>query len=109
MGLEQKINQSVNWHPSYWKVTPGTHIKALLINILCSRSPLYRVEECYEQLDVERLFGAGRKASDFNDDALARTLDVLYDAEGWKVYSSLALVNISVRQSRSVNLSEPLC
>ncbi|MCD9026193.1 DUF4277 domain-containing protein [Cohnella silvisoli] len=93
-GLEKKINESVDRHPSYWKVTPGTHIKALIINILCSRTPRYRVEEFYEQLDVELLFGSGRKASDFNDDALARTLDVLYEAEGWKVYSGLALASL---------------
>jgi len=66
----------------------------LIINILCSRTPLYRVEAFYEQLDVERLFGSGRKASDFNDYTLARALDVLHEAEGWKVYSSLALASL---------------
>jgi transposase len=53
--------------------------------------PLYRVEEFYEEMDVEQLFGLGRCAHDFNDDVLGRTLDRLYEAESWRVYSTFAL------------------
>lgn len=91
IGLETLINEAVEWHPSYCKVSPGMHVKAMVINILCSRMPLYRVSEFYHELDVEQLFGSAYTAADFNDDALARTLDRLYDAQSWKVYSQLAL------------------
>lgn len=91
IGLETLINEAVEWHPSYCKVSPGMHVKAMVINILCSRMPLYRVSEFYHELDVELLFGSAYTATDFNDDALARTLDRLYDAQSWKIYSQLAL------------------
>jgi len=91
IGLETLINEAVEWHPSYCKVSPGMHVKAMIINILCSRMPLYRVSEFYHELDVEMLFGSTYTAADFSDDALARTLDRLYDAQSWKVYSQLAL------------------
>jgi hypothetical protein len=48
IGLEDIINRAVTWEPSYWKISPGTHVKALVINILCSRMPLYRIAEFYE-------------------------------------------------------------
>ena len=41
--------------------------------------------------DTEIFFGKGVKPSYLNDDALARTLDKLYDANPKKVFSTLAL------------------
>lgn len=89
--LEDLINGALAWEPSYWKVSPGTHIKAMIINILCSRMPLYRISEFFATQDTEQLFGAGYEASAFNDDALGRTLDRLFEAQSWKVYSELSL------------------
>ncbi len=63
----------------------------MLINMLCARSPLYRIEEFYQQLDVPMLFGESHTAHDFNDDTLSRALDALHEAGGWKVYSTLSL------------------
>jgi transposase len=91
LNVEDTINTMLDWHPSYWKVSPGTHVKAMIINFLCSRSPLYQVEDFYEDLDVEMLFGSRRQASDFNDDALARVLDLIHKAESWKVYSNWSM------------------
>ncbi|MFS0724191.1 DUF4277 domain-containing protein [Paenibacillus sp. 1P07SE] len=87
IGLEDLINDSLAWGPAYCKLSPGTHIKAMVINILCSRMPLYRISEFYATQDVEQLFGAGCDAAAFNDDALGRTLDRLFEAQSWKVFS----------------------
>lgn len=91
IGLEDIINRSLTWEPAYCKVSPGTHVKAMIINILCSRMPLYRIAEFYATQDTEQLFGAGCEAAVFNDDALGRTLDRLFEAQSWKVYSELSL------------------
>ena len=91
IGLEELINRSLTWEPAYWKQSPGTHIKAMVINILCSRMPLYRISEFYGTQDTEQLFGLGCEASAFNDDALGRTLDRLFEAQSWKVYSEISL------------------
>jgi transposase len=94
IGLEDLINDSLTWEPSYWKLSPGTHIKAMIINILCSRMPLYRISEFYATQDVEQLFGPNGEAAAFNDDALGRTLDRLFEAQSWKVFSELSLTVI---------------
>ena len=60
--LVEHINHAVTWDSTQWNVSPGEHILALVINTLCGRVPLYRVEKFYEEQDVEGLFGVGRKA-----------------------------------------------
>ena len=91
LGVERIVNEMVDWNHGYWKLTPGTHVKAFIVNTLCARRPLYRIEEFYADLDVEMLFGMKAQAGDFNDDALGRTLDRIYEAGSWKVYSTLSL------------------
>ncbi|HHY61916.1 MAG TPA: DUF4277 domain-containing protein, partial [Firmicutes bacterium] len=39
------------------KHSPGTHVLAMMVNILMGRTALYRVEEFYDNLDVPFLFG----------------------------------------------------
>ncbi|MCL6445395.1 MAG: IS1634 family transposase [Alicyclobacillus sp.] len=73
------------------KLSIGTRIKALLINIGTNRRALYQVEKFYAQQDVEVLMGPGVCAEDLNDDALARALDAVYKADPEKLYSKLAL------------------
>lgn len=94
IGLVKHINQSVTWDEKQWNVSPGQHILALVINTLCGRVPLYRVEKFYEDQDVEGLFGTGRTAHDFNHDALGRALDTLYEAGAKSIFTSLTLRNL---------------
>ena len=91
IGFEDLLNDLLPWDPIRCHLSPGTRLKALVINILTSKTPLYRVEHFYREQDVEWLFGAGVQAHDFNDDALGRALDKLHQATPWKVYSTLAL------------------
>lgn len=85
----KQIDQKVG-HCDY-KVSVGTRVDALLINILTDRSALYKVAEFYEDMDTELLFGQGVSASDLNDDALGRALDILHDNDIESLYSQLAL------------------
>src|SRR5665648_576033 len=57
--LVEYINHAVTWDPKQWKVSPGQHILVLVINTLCGRVPLYRVEKFYEDQDVEGHVGVG--------------------------------------------------
>ena len=92
--LVEHINHSVTWDPKQWKVSPGEHVLALVINTLCGRVPLYRVENFYEEQDVEGLFGAGRTAGDFNRFALGRALDTVHDAGASSIFTGLTLRNL---------------
>src|SRR5665648_236237 len=92
--LVEYINHAVTWDPKQWKVSPGQHILALVINTLCGRVPLYRVEKFYEDQDVEGLFGVGRTAKDFNHFALGRALDKVNEAGSSSIFTGLTLRNL---------------
>ena len=91
LGLRETINNTLIWDEKQCQLDPGTHVLALIINILCGRTPLYRVEEFFDEQDVELLFGTGVNNEHFNDDALGRTLDKIYAAGAKKVFSAVAL------------------
>lgn len=93
--FETMLNTLLKWGPDRCKLSPGARIKALVINVLSGKDPLYHVKEFYRDQDVELLFGNGVVADDLNDDALARSLDKLYEAIPWKVYSTIALHALS--------------
>lgn len=80
MGLIEAIDKLSSVKEKDCNVSVGTRVAAMIINQLSHRKALYRVQEFYQEQDVELLFGAGTKASDFNDDALGRALDALHDA-----------------------------
>jgi len=90
LGVRETVNSLVTWDEKQCFLDPGTHVTALIINILCGRTPLYRVKDFYSELDVELLFGHGVESKHFNDDALAATLDRIYDAGAGKVFSTVA-------------------
>ena len=77
LDIARFINHMVTWDDRQWKVSPGTLITALVINILVHRRPLYRVERFYEAMDMPLLFEEDIQAQDLNDDALGRALDRL--------------------------------
>lgn len=81
IGFEDILNDLLQWDPSHCKLSPGTRLKALVINILCDRQPLYQIERFYKEQDVALLFGEDIQATDFKDDTLARGLDKLSEAE----------------------------
>src|SRR5690554_5739633 len=72
VGLEDIVNSVLRWDEKQWKVSPGMLCKALVVNVLAGRKPLYKVEEFYQEQDVEKVLGEGVRAEDINDDALGR-------------------------------------
>ncbi|WP_169794278.1 IS1634 family transposase, partial [Alicyclobacillus shizuokensis] len=73
------------------KLSVGTRVKALLVNIATDRRALYQVEKFYAERDVEVLMGSGVRAEDLNDDALGRALDAIYRAGPQELFSRVAL------------------
>ncbi len=91
--IAEIIDAVVDWDPIQCHLSPGTRVKALIINLLVDREALYHVERFYEHQDLEVLFGAGYQiqAEDFNDDALGRALDKLFaSGELKKLFSTIA-------------------
>lgn len=91
IGLHDVINRNLTWDEKQWKRSPGFLAEGLIINILTTRTPLYRVEHFYQGMDMAALFGPHASASDFNDDAIGRMLDRLAETNCDRLYSNLAL------------------
>ncbi len=84
------INRHVKWDPSRSKISPGTSIIALIVNILVQRKPLYLINRFYHDMDCEWLFDEGVSADLLHDDRLGDALDKLADADPWRIYHEIA-------------------
>ena len=98
IGLVDVINEATEWHPQA-KMGPGERILALIMCIFGDRRALWRVQEYFEDEDLEVLFGPGVRSDDFNDDALGRALDKLYAAGAQGVMATLAMRALAVEPS----------
>jgi transposase len=72
-------------------VSPGQTVLGLVMNVLCGRSPVYRVEEFFRTRDVGLLIGEEINADMLNDDAIGRVLDRIYEYGTWKIFSDVSL------------------
>lgn len=98
------IDQLLDWDPAQCKLSPAMRLKAVTINILAGRTPLYRVHEFYKHQDLANLFGKGVSEKDLNDDCLARALDKLAQADASTVTSSVLLNAIGQEGIESTHL-----
>ena len=98
LGIGRTIDEMVRWDPLQCRLSPGTRIKALVINIFGHRKPLYRLDEFYEHMDIENLFGKGIRLEDLTDYNMARALDKLGQRGPWEVFSTICLQAIYQEQ-----------
>jgi len=94
LGIVETVDDMVKWDPKQCKHSPGTHVLAMLINILMGRTALYQVSRFYELQDVPVLFGTEASAEDFNDCALGRTLDKVFEAGPKKVFGAASMRSV---------------
>ena len=59
------------------RVSDADCVVAMMLNILCGRVALFRMDEWLARTDVELLLGPGREADAFDDNRLAMALDHL--------------------------------
>jgi len=90
------VNAMVKWDQSQWRVSPGTLVVALILNLLIDRKPLYQVKDFYARRDLRLLFSEPVEPDALNDDALGRTLDRLAAADLERLVQSVALCAIRV-------------
>lgn len=98
LGIGRTVDEMVRWDPAQCRLSPGTRIKALVINIFGHRKPLYRLDEFYEHMDIENLFGKGIRLEDLTDYNMARALDKLGQRGPWEVFSTICLQAIYQEQ-----------
>lgn len=73
--IQQLVNAMVKWDADQCKVSPGTLVVAMIINLLVDRKPLYQIMDFYRDLDLEILFTERFDVSALNDDAFGRMLE----------------------------------
>jgi transposase len=88
LGLVGLINHYV---PTEMDVDAGTIVLGLVLDTLSGRSPLYRLEEFFAHQDTELLLGQVIPPHAFNDDAVGRVLDRLYDTGTMKLFTACAV------------------
>ena len=92
LGLTEKIDVMFPLKKSKGcKVTIGQRVAAMILNGLGFMDDrLYMFEKFLENKPVDRLFGKGVNASDFNDDALGRCLDTIAEYGVTKFFTEVS-------------------
>ena len=73
------------------QLSPGLVLKAMVLNIIGGRDPLYRVQDWAKGVPLDLVIGKGVRAEQLNDTTLARHLDRLFDADGEAVFNSACM------------------
>ena len=68
----------------------------MVLDTLSGRTPLYRLEEFFQEKDTELILGHDVKPELFCDYNVARVLDKLFDTGTQKIFSQLAQNAINV-------------
>jgi len=92
LGLVEKIDQRIPISKAKGaKVTIGQRVAAMILNGLgFIDDRLYMFPQFLKNKPVDRLFGADLCAEDFNDDALGRGLDEIYDYGVTRLFSDVS-------------------
>ena len=104
--LVEIVNQLV---PTQMQVEPGVIVLGMVLDTLSGRSPLYHLEESFEDCDRRVLFGEELPPGYFCDDNLGRVLDRLFEAGTQKIFSAYRFRRwrISDYRPRMVTLIRP--
>ena len=71
LGFDTLINESIRWDQCQWKVPPCKLARSIILTPFLrvdKRCPLYRIEDGFEGMDLNLLFGGNYLLDDFNDD-----------------------------------------
>jgi transposase len=87
LGIVEIINELV---PSQMDEDPGTVFLAMILDTLSGRTPLYRLDEFFENQDTELLLGKNVKPEAFKDYSVARVLDKAYEVGSIKIFTEIS-------------------
>lgn len=88
IGLSRAVNAAV---PSGMEVDIGTFVSLMVLDTLSGRSPIYHLAKFASSVDTALLLGSEVPAGAFNDTAVGRAMDAIFDAGTEAVFSRVAL------------------
>ena len=92
INLIETVNQAV---PGKRKVDAGTMVQALVMDTLSGRSPLYMMKDFIKEQSCETLLGRDIDYELFNDAAVGRVMNAIYEAGTQKIFSQISFNAIS--------------
>ena len=92
INLIETVNQAV---PGKRKVDIGTMVQSLVLDTLSGRSPLYMMKDFIKEQNCEVLLGREIDHELFNDAAVGRAMDAIYEAGTQQVFSQISFNAIS--------------
>ncbi|MBC9786726.1 IS1634 family transposase [Heliobacterium chlorum] len=91
LGMREIVNDVVRWDKDQWSITPGELLIAMVINLLISRSPLYRIRQFYENTDLDLIFGKGRVTLPvLHDRHFGELLDRMHEANPRLIFDMIS-------------------
>ena len=81
---------------SQMMLSPGITVLAMVLDTLSGRTPLYRLEEFFQEKDTELILGYDVKPELFCDYNVGRVLDKIFDTGTQKVFSQISQNAIDV-------------
>ncbi len=93
LGVTETINQLI---PSQMDVEPGQIFLGLILDTLSGRTPLYRLENFFEQQDTELLLSKDVSSACFADHNVARVMDKAYEVGSMKIFSEFARKGVKI-------------
>ena len=81
---------------SQMDLSPGITVLAMVLDTLSGRTPLYRLEEFFQEKDTELILGHDVNPGLFCDYNLGRVLDKLHDTGTQKIFSQISQNAIGV-------------
>lgn len=87
IGLVETVNRVI---PSNMEVDVGTIVKAMVLDTLSGRSPLYRLVDFVNNQDTELLLGRELSGAAFNDTTVGRAMDMIFENGAQRLFSEVA-------------------
>ena len=81
---------------SEMELSPGVTVLAMVLDTLSGRTPLYRMEEFFQEKDIELMLGYDVQPELFCDYNIGRVLDKIFETGTQRVFSQLAQNAIGV-------------
>ena len=95
LDLTAVVDETVAQDPQQ-AMSTGLAVKAMVLNVVTGRDPLYRLRSWAEELPLDLLLGPGVNADHLNDSSVARHLDRFFEGGAEKIFNAAALRAIDV-------------
>ena len=90
--LIETVNQAI---PGERKIDIGTMVQALVLDTLSGRSPLYMMKDFIKEQNCEVLLGRNIDSELFNDAAVGRAMDAIFEKGTQQLFSQISFSAIS--------------